>query len=101
MPIIRVPLISGRTPYWPPSPLPWPGAHTVPVRNPARLDSRKNSTASTTSTATIPTVTAMDSTAQANRPPTMTRSPVRDLRLAMLKTQLEARKGCSLARPWV
>jgi hypothetical protein len=46
-------------------------------------------------------VTAMDSTAQANRPPMMTRSPVRDLRLAMLKAQLEARKGCSLARPWV
>src|SRR5215217_3002657 len=97
MPIIRVPLISGSTPYRPPSPLPWPGAQTVPVRNSTRLDSRKNSTASTTSTATMPTVTAMDSTAQANRAPTMTRSPVRGLRLAML-TSARGQEGLQLGQ---
>jgi len=54
------------------------------VRKSTRLDSRKNSTVSNSSTATMPTVTAIDSTAQANRALMMTRSPMRALRAGML-----------------
>src|SRR6266545_470528 len=85
-PIRRVPLTSGSTPYRPPSPAPAPGAQTVPVRNLSRLDSRKNSTVSTSSTAMMPTVTATDRTAQTNRALTISRSPVRALRRAMLSS---------------
>src|SRR6266545_6758682 len=85
-PIIRVPLIRGHTPYRPSVPAPCPGAQTVPVRKPHRLESRKNSTVSTSSTAMMPTVTASERTAQRNRALTISRSPVRALRRVMLSS---------------
>src|SRR5215211_101009 len=71
-------------PYWPPSPAPAPGAQTVPVRNSTRLDWPKKLSVSTSRTATMPTVTATDRTAQVNRAEMITRSPVRVPRRAML-----------------
>ena len=66
-PIIRVPFSSGSMPYWPSSPAPAPGAHTVPVRNSTRLEWLKKLIVSTSRTAMMPTVTATDRTAQVNR----------------------------------